>query len=159
MYHSKRLYFRKLVSEDMERLFEIYSDAEAMRYRQSPIHYTIMDTYDMLKRDEEMKNSNKEIRFGIVESESNILIGSIMYQPINDKCIIGYSFDNFFWGKGYATEAVNWIINFLKSKKFRLIEAWVIKENIASCKVLCKNGFQMINQTIYPNSKYYQKYI
>jgi len=159
MYHSERLYFRDLVSDDVERLFEIYSDADAMKYRQSPAHQTIQDTYDMLKRDEEMKISNKEIRYGIIETKTNLLIGSIMYQPINDKCIIGYSIDKNFWGKGYATEVVNWMLLILKSKNFRLIEAWVMKENIASCKVLIKNGFKTVSQTIYTNSKYYQKYI
>lgn len=78
MYHSERLYFRELVSDDVERLFEIYADADAMKYRQSPVHQTIQDTYDMLKRNEEMKILNKEIRYGIIETKTNLLICSIM---------------------------------------------------------------------------------
>lgn len=157
--YSERLHYRKLIIEDANRLFEIYSNAEAMKYRQSPVHQTIEDTFLMLKRDESMRCSGKEFRFGIVESKSNVLIGSIMYQPINDKCIIGYSIAKDFWGKGFATEMVNWLIQYLKSENFKLVEAWVIKDNFASSKVLLKNGFQLINQTIYPKSSYYQRKI
>ena len=159
MYQSERLIFRPLIIDDTERLFEIYSDAEAMKYRQVEAHKTIQDTLDMLKRDEEMRNSNKEIRFGIIQKDSNELIGSVMFQPIKQKSIIGYSLAKNAWGNGFATEVVEWLIQHLKLLKFNTIEAWVMNENIPSSKVLTKNGFRLINQTIYPNSRYYQKYI
>lgn len=153
---SERLIFRELNISDAARLFEIYSDKDAMKYRQSKPHKTLEDTLAMLKRDEEVKASKYEFRFGIIEKDSGQLIGTIMYQPIYSKAIIGYSFAKDSWGNGFATEVVKWIISYLKTKNFKTIEAWVINENIASCKVLEKNHFRLVSQTIYPASKYYQ---
>jgi len=156
---TDRLYFRELISSDVNRLYEIYSDKEAMQYRQSNPHETLADTYEMLNRDVEVRATNYEFRFGIIEKISDRLIGTIMYQPIYSKAIIGYSFGKESWGNGYATEVVNWIINYLKDQKFKTIEAWVLNDNLASCKVLDKNNFRVISQTIYPNSKFYRKII
>lgn len=156
---SERLIFRELKMSDAARLFEIYSDKEAMKYRQSNHHETIDDSFEMLKRDAEVKASKYEFRFGIINKDSNQLIGTIMYQPIYSKAIIGYSFAKEVWGNGYATEVINWMINYLKSKNFVIIEAWVLNDNTASSKVLEKNNFKLISQTIYPESRFYQLFI
>ena len=156
---SVRLIFRELNISDAARLFEIYSDKEAMKYRQSNHHKTIDDSFEMLKRDAEVKASNYEHRYGIIEKDSKQLIGTIMYQPIYNKAIIGYSFAKQTWGNGFATEVVDWMINYLKQNNFRIIEAWVLNENIASSKVLEKNNFRLVSQTIYPESKFYQLYV
>lgn len=156
---SERLFFRELQMNDAARLFEIYSDKEAMQYRQTAHHKTIDDSFEMLRRDAEVKLNNYEIRFGIIEKSSNRLIGSIMYQPIYYKAVIGYSLAKEDWGNGYATEVVDWIVNHLKEKKFTNIEAWVVNQNKASCRVLEKNQFKKISQTIYPYSTFYKLYI
>ncbi|MGV0827274.1 GNAT family N-acetyltransferase [Empedobacter brevis] len=147
-----QLYFRELLDTDVERLFEIYSNADAMKYRETAPMKTMEDSYKMLERNKEKKNSGYEFRFAVIEKSSQNLIGTIMYQPVHDKAIIGYSIDEKFWNKGYATRMVKIISNDLKSKKFMLIEAWVKKKNLASSKVLEKNNFQLISQTVYPNS-------
>lgn len=147
-----QLYFRELLDTDVERLFEIYSNADAMKYRETTPMKTIEDSYKMLERNKEKKNSGYEFRFAVIEKSSQNLIGTIMYQPVHDKAIIGYSIDEKFWNKGYATRMVKIISNDLKSKKFMIIEAWVKKKNLASSKVLEKNNFQLISQTVYPNS-------
>ena len=154
---SERLIFRELQMSDAFRLFEIYSDEEAMKYRQVKPHQTIEDSFEMVKRDAEVRTSGFEYRFGIVEKETNILIGSVMYQPIGRKAILGYSFAKESWGKGYATEVVKWICNHIRAKNYQAIEAWVLHENIASQKVLEKNQFSKISQTIYPYSLFYKK--
>ena len=153
---TKRLFFRELKMSDAARLFEIYSDKEAMKYREAPHHKTIDDSFKMLTRDVEMRFTKFEFRYAIIEQETKQLIGTIMYQPIYNKAIIGYSLAKKSWGNGYATEVVNWMVNHLKQNNFKQIEAWVIKENIASCKVLEKNNFKQISQTIYPNSIFYK---
>ena len=156
---TKRLLFRELQMSDAARLFEIYSDKDAMKYREVPHHKTIDDSFKMLIRDAEVRLTKYEFRFAIIEQETNLLIGTIMYQPIYNKAIIGYSIAKESWGNGYATEVVNWMINHLKQKKYNLIEAWVIKENSASCKVLEKNEFKKISQTIFPNSFFYKLHL
>lgn len=142
---------------DVSRLFEIYSNKEAMKYRQSEPHETIEDTFQMLRRDAEVKATKYEFRFAIIEKSTQELIGTMMYQPVYSKAIIGYSFDPNFWGQGYATEMVEWLLNHLKEERFKLVEAWVMKENIASSKVLLKNGFNKINQTLFLHSDFFKR--
>ena len=150
------IYFRELLDTDVARLFEIYSNAKAMKYRETAPMKTIEDSYKMLERDKEKKNSGYEFRFAVIEKSSETLIGTVMFQPVHDKAIIGYSIDEQFWNKGYATRIINLISKELKSKKYMLIEAWVKKENIASSKALLKNNFQQISQTIYPKNHLFQ---
>ena len=156
---SKRLKYRELSKKDISRLFEIYSNAEAMKYRESPVMITIDDANEMLIRDEEVKKKNYEFRFGIELLTNSELIGTVMYQPLSDKAIIGYSIDEKYWNNGFATEVVAFIVNYLKEKKFRQIDAWVKKENKASIKVLEKNNFSVISQTLFPNSVYCVLYL
>ena len=42
------IYFRELLDTDVTRLFEIYSNAEAMKYRETTPMKTIEDSYKML---------------------------------------------------------------------------------------------------------------
>ena len=153
---DERVYFRELEESDANRLFEIYSNEEAMKFRETEPMKTIDDAYKMLTRDKEMRQTSYEFRFAIIEKKTDILIGTIMYQPVADKAIIGYSIDEKFWNNGYGSSVVKIMINELISKKFNLLEAWVKKGNFASCKVLEKNLFQSISQTIYPNLNLYQ---
>ncbi len=156
---SKRLKYRELSKKDISRLFEIYSNTEAMKYRESPVMITIDDANEMLIRDEEVKKKNYEFRFGIELITNSEMIGTVMYQPLSDKAIIGYSIDEKYWNNGYATEIVAFIVNYLKEKKFRQIDAWVKIENKASIRVLEKNNFSVISQTLYPNSVYCVLYL
>lgn len=153
------LFLRELLPSDAERLFEIYSNKDAMKYRETKAMETIEDAYKMLARTKEVKQAGYEYRFAIIQKKSEELIGTIMYQPLNKKAIIGYSIHEDFWNKGYASSVVELFVESLKSKGFNLIEAWVKKENIGSCKVLEKNKFKQISQTIYPSSYFYQKHI
>ena len=84
---TKRLLFRELQMSDAARLFEIYSDKDAMKYREVPHHKTIDDSFKILIRDAEVRFTKYEFRFAIIEQETNLLIGTIMYQQL---CINQY---------------------------------------------------------------------
>ena len=94
---DERIYFRTLLDSDATRLFEIYSNTEAMRFRATEPMFTIEDAYKMLKRNREVEQKAYEFRFAIIEKLSEILIGTIMYQPLHFKAIFGYSLDEIFW--------------------------------------------------------------
>ena len=55
------IYFRELLDTDVTRLFEIYSNAEAMKYRETTPMKTIEDSYKMLERDKEKKKKKKNV--------------------------------------------------------------------------------------------------
>ncbi len=66
------------------------------------------------------------------------IIGSIAKFFIEDEAEITYWVDRKFWGKGIATNALQF---FLKIEKIRPIRARVAFDNYGSQKVLEKNGF------------------
>lgn len=67
------------------------------------------------------------------------------HPDLNGKIEIGYTLDEPFWGKGYATEAVNALITFgFDQHHFTRILATILPGNIASQKVVKKAGMVYI---------------
>jgi RimJ/RimL family protein N-acetyltransferase len=57
---------------------------------------------------------------------------------------LGYEIDPGYWGRGFATEAVQALLAFgFKEKKLHRIGAWSLSENRASVRVLEKTGLQL----------------
>ena len=80
--------------------------------------------------------------------QSSKLIGTCGFNnwvAYDHSAIIGYELAPEFWGKGYATEAIHKIISAAYNDELQIhvnrIEASVVPGNIASEKVLKKNGF------------------
>ena len=86
----------------------------------------------------------------IVEKESNEPIGSISVLRTFDKdkrAEIGYALGEKWWGKGYTTEALIGVIEYLFSNsEYLVICAKHDTENIASGKVMQKSGMKFIKQ-------------
>ena len=71
---------------------------------------------------------------------------------------IGYVIFKPFWGKGYASKAVEWLETHLKETfPIQYLEAYVDPQNTASIKVLEKNLFSFIK--LEDDDLYYSKYI
>ena len=57
---------------------------------------------------------------------------------------IGYEIAPDQWGRGYASEAVAVIVRFgIETLRVHRISAWLVADNVASARVLEKNGFQL----------------
>jgi len=57
---------------------------------------------------------------------------------------IGYELSPDQWGRGYATEAVAAILRFgFDTLRVHRVAAWVVAENVASARVLAKNGLRL----------------
>lgn len=95
------------------------------------------------------KNSSKdEFLFGIFIKKNFLFhIGNIKLGPIN--FIHKTAFISYFigekssWGKSYGSKAISEIIQIAKKKKLKKLKAGVYEQNIASQKVLKKNGFKI----------------
>lgn len=84
------------------------------------------------------------------DCNDNLLIGGIGIEPVcgDDHNMIhrgkiGYWLGQEYWGKGYATEAVKLLIEFVKMElhSIKRLEASVFLNNMASMNVLIKAGF------------------
>jgi RimJ/RimL family protein N-acetyltransferase len=76
--------------------------------------------------------------------------GNIVSWEQDDKRQIGYWIGREFWGKGIATQALSL---FLKNLETRPIHACVVSHNLASMRVLEKNGFIKVGEEKYPSGE------
>ncbi|BDS11285.1 GNAT family N-acetyltransferase [Aureispira anguillae] len=150
---TNRLHFRNLAQEDAPRILEIYSNKEAMKFRASKPISSLSEASEMIQNSIAQTMDYQSIRLGIIESQSNHLIGTILikYLKNSTQCEIGYSIDKAFWNRGYGGESLNAIVQKIRSTHYHLITAWVHQENIGSIKILEKQGFKTIHQQEFPN--------
>jgi ribosomal-protein-alanine N-acetyltransferase len=61
---------------------------------------------------------------------------------------IGYELDPRYWGKGYATEAAQIMLDFgFSHLNLQRVSAWCVAENVGSARVLEKLGMRLKNRT------------
>jgi len=86
----------------------------------------------------------------IIEKFENTIIGGICFHgepDENEMLEVGYGIDTNYCNKGYATEAIGGLINWLKvNNGANALLAETERTNYSSIKVLQKNGFKIYNQ-------------
>jgi RimJ/RimL family protein N-acetyltransferase len=88
-------------------------------------------------------NRSPEERSFIVEKKDGGKIGAIFHDPVGKQFEIGYALIPSERGKGYCTEAVKIMVDYLfLSKDTVRIQAHIDPRNTASQKVVEKNGFK-----------------
>jgi len=150
--YTSRLILDELRDEDHNEIYRIFSDQKAM---------ALYDMERLTKPEEGLEiinflhnkfASGSGIRWAIREaspsSRPSKLIGTCGFNnwvAYDHSAIIGYELASEFWGKGYATEAINKVISTAYNDELQIhvnrIEASVVPGNIGSEKVLKKNGF------------------
>ncbi len=123
-------------------------------------------TYDNAKIFIDSVSKDKSLSIFAIEV-NNEAIGSIGIHPQTDihckNAEIGYWIAEPYWGKGIATEAIRWMINYaFDHYHINRIYALVFGTNIASQKVLLKNNFTLeatLEKTIYKKGIYYDELI
>ena len=101
-----------------------------------------------------------DINFSIVLNETGIVIGSISLTIINSNTAeVGYLLDDNYWNQGIMNEALKEIINLsFNVYHFDCLFASYISENIASEKLLAKNGFVFVQKIPGGFSKNFKNY-
>ncbi len=92
----------------------------------------------------ELYASRRAIVYAAVLSDTKELIGTISLNQLTEKDgNLGYWLGVPYWGKGYCSEAVEALVEFgFKKLGLPLIYARHLEENLASGRVITKNGFQ-----------------
>lgn len=87
----------------------------------------------------------------LIEKQEKAIIGGLCFHGEPNEVgeiEIGYGTDSSCRNKGFMTEAIGGLIQWIyKNKPVKSIIAETEKQNIASIKVLEKNGFKIIRQT------------
>ena len=155
-----KLLIRELIQNDVKVIFELYSDKEAMKFRGSKPFENIDEAEKMLKKVAENIKNGTEYRYGIIEKETNNLIGTYLITPItNIECMVGCSIGKKYWRLGYGIEVMMLMSEYLRNLKYEKIVGLIKKENIPSIKLVEKMNFVLVEQTEKPEFYKYEKEI
>lgn len=142
---TQRLLLRPIQLDDKQTLFDYRKDEETNKY-QGWIPKTIGDVEEFIGKLEPQLNIPESwFQMAIIEKENQVFIGDLgihFLEESSQQVELGYTLNKKFQGKGYATEAINTVINYLFSElnKHR-ITASVDPENSPSFKLLERLGF------------------
>lgn len=144
---STRLKLRDFVRGDEKYLFNILKDPEVSKYIfYGTKEYTLKDAKNELEVYLEEQKKKKREDYNFAAELNGIVIGVIVLGQINydtKRCYLHYHFNKLYWGKGYAKEAVNAVIDWAFDKLgLKIIEAESNVENNRSKNMLLKLGFK-----------------
>ncbi|MFJ8530895.1 GNAT family N-acetyltransferase [Bacillus sp. NPDC094106] len=146
VFETERLRLVEIDQSYCQQIYEIFSLEEVTRYYGMNSFTEFGQASRMIESFSKNYFEKRAIRWGIVLKETNALIGTIGLNNLqlwSKRSEIGYDLHPSYWGKGYALEAAQEIItySFRELGLFR-IGAITYPENVTSCKMLSKIGFQ-----------------
>ena len=143
---TERVVLRWISEDDIDGLYEIFSDPQVMRYWSSP-PIDNREAAVELQRDIAASNEkNTMLKWGLALRESNAVIGTATLFHLNldnGRAEIGYAMGRAYWGKGYMNEALQALVSHaFEVMNLRRLEADVDPRNTASIRTLERLGFQ-----------------
>ncbi len=146
LFETQRLSCRRMNVADLEPLFAVYSDAEAMRWvgdgepisRQACEDWLEVTKNNYLKRGYGM--------FAIEERLSGTVVGfcGLVHPGGQKEAEVKYAFLRSHWGRGLASEAIPALLAYGATVHSLIkVIATVAPDNLASQRVLLKSGMQL----------------
>ena len=143
---TERVVLRWVSKDDIDSLYEVFSDPQVMRYW-STAPFTNRDDAVKLQREIATGNeTNTLIKWGLALRDSDRLIGTTTLFNLNldnGRAELGYAMGRAHWGKGLMNEALQALVSHaFKEMQLRRLEADVDPRNDASIRTLERLGFQ-----------------
>ena len=142
---TDRLLLRRVDKNDVNEIFALRSDAETMKYIPRPLVTTNEEALAHVAMIDEKIKNNEGINWAITIKGNPRLLGVIGHyriKPEHYRAEIGYMLHPDFHGKGIISEAIAKVVQYgFSEMKLHSIEGIIDPENLASGKVLEKNGF------------------
>jgi ribosomal-protein-alanine N-acetyltransferase len=140
---TERLLLHRPTAADSEAIFARYaSDPEVTRYLAWPRHITIADTELFLKfSDHEWTQSPAGPYLVRLKSDGSLLGSSGLAFGTDSVVSTGYVFAKDAWGKGYASECVQAMVDLARDLDVSCLHAFCHAEHAPSARVLEKAGF------------------
>ena len=162
---TKRLKLREITTKDVSSIFECFSNEQLTRYYGQDPFENIEQAKKLVDFFASSYAEKKGIRFGIELKQTEELIGTIGFNAWSMKhrrAEVGYEIHPSYWGKGYASEALEAIVSYgFKKMDLTRIGAIVFIENIASNQMLTKFAFEregILKKYMVQNGKPYDVY-
>jgi len=143
---TPRVVLRWISEDDIDGLYEIFSDPQVMRYW-STVPLPNREAAAALQREiAEGNESERMFKWGVALRDSNTVIGTTTLFNLNlenGRAEIGYAMARAYWGKGYMNEALKGLVSHaFEVMELRRLEADVDPRNTASIHTLERLGFQ-----------------
>lgn len=143
---ASRIKLRHLEESDIDDLFDIFSDQEAMLYWSSPPFAERSEAAKLLLEIHKNLEKKQLFQWGIALRETDKIIGTSTLFHLdmrNRRAEIGYALNRNYWKQGFVNEALKALFKFAFDElNLHRIEADVDPNNAASIRVLEKLGFQ-----------------
>ncbi len=144
LFETDRLAARRLIESDAEAMATIYGDPETVRYVGDAEPLSVDECRHWI----EITDRNFENRgYGMValtDRSTGDLIGcaGVVHPGQQEQAEVKYAFRRDCWGRGYATEAVQALVEYAESVLgVKALIATVNPQNDTSQRVLGKSGF------------------
>jgi len=145
---SERLRLRGFTINDKYEMFNVYAHSEVVKHYDLDAMKDVNEAKEIIDLFIHRFNNNIGIRWAITLKETDEYIGDIGFNVFDreiQSVDLGYAINPKHWNKGYATEALQLVINFgfydFKTVILNRIEARVMEGNKASLHLLKKFGF------------------
>ena len=143
---TSRLVLRWISEDDVDSLYEIFSDPQVMRYWSSVPLPNREAAAELQREIAEHNKSERMFKWGLALRDSNSVIGTTTLFNLsldNGRAEIGYALGRAHWGKGYMNEALKALVQHaFEVMELRRLEADVDPRNAASIRTLERLGFQ-----------------
>ncbi|WP_107312577.1 GNAT family N-acetyltransferase [Burkholderia metallica] len=142
---TSRLVLRPLREADAHAFFEIWSDAEAMRYFSFAPMTRVEQAVERVARNLTTSASGQDLICVLELRETGEALGECALFHANEQCRraeIGFSLRRAFWRGGYMREAASAVLDHaFDTLRLNRIEADIDPRNVASAQLLERLGF------------------
>lgn len=142
MFETKRCFINTFQKSDYVDVKKLYLNQEVRKYLGG-----IRKEYSIeVVLDEMLYSSDDSFYWVVREKHTDNFIGLVSIDPHHEGAYseISYQFLPYWWGKGYATEAVQLIINFaLNELNLSKVVAETQTANASSCRLLERLGMEL----------------
>ena len=144
---TPRLALRAPVEGDIPALFEIFRDAEAMRYWSRPEMKDPAEAEALLREIERNASGETFLQWGIARREDDLVIGTCTLHRINRehrRAELGYILRRDHWGRGLAREALTALLDHaFGMMALHRLEADIDPRNAGSIRLVERLGFTL----------------
>ncbi len=151
IFETPRLFLRQFVEEDAPLIYQLNSDPEVLKYVHEPVLENEEQARDIITNIILPQYKNNLGRWATHTKNDNKFIGwcGLKHLHGNDIIDLGYRFMKTAWGKGFATEAAQYTMEYgFKILNLHTITGRAHVGNIASQKVLEKIGMKYTRHEI-----------
>lgn len=147
---TEHLYLRLFALEDAPAMYENWaSDPKILKYVTWDAHASSEITRESIKRWVEQYQKPDTYKWAICfkTSPDQVIrdISVVSQDQKSESCELSYILGKKFWGKGFMTEALTAVLDFLLNEVgFKEIKAAYVSLNPASGKVMAKAGMQYV---------------